>query len=368
MNVSLGARAFSRIITAFACASCTSLVSSCAASRVLAAPHCHVIVYPIAGKYRKTTRHLGGPGLLLDGGGTDVDAAWQWMHDRLTGSALVKGGNVVVLTADRDNAYTPWILKVARFASARTLSIPPCASHRAIDDLGHYIDGADAVFFAGGDQANYVIWKKSALIAAVRRVYARGGIVGGTSAGLAIQGEYVYDSVAADRLLPASGEVHTADAARNPFEPELSFTYRYFDWPMLRNTIVDTHFARRNRFGRLVAFMARLLYDHGDRRATIRGLGIDERSALVVNARGIATLLMQPAHGGYVTRGVYLLTGEYPHRLAHGKALDYSVEVMHVHTNAQRFDLRRFKTNAKPYSVIVNGTRSPFYNRNPYAR
>ncbi len=83
------------------------------------------------------------------------------------------------------------------------------------------VDKADAVYFAGGDQANYVIWKGSALIDAVKRVYARGGVVGGGSAGLAIQGAVVYDSVAGDRL---NVETHTKDAVNNPLEPRISFT------------------------------------------------------------------------------------------------------------------------------------------------
>ncbi len=351
---------------------CLTIVAiACAwslAPRASASADCVPKVYPIAGRYRTTAHPLGGPGLLLDGGGTDVDAAWRWMHDRLMGGSARIGGNVIVLTADRDNAYDSWIVQVARFASARTLSIPPCASPKAIDSLVRYVDGADAVFFAGGDQANYAIWKGNALIAAVRHVYARGGIVGGTSAGLAIQGEFAFDYLAADRLLPASGGVRTPDATHDPFEPELSFTHNLFQWPMLRNTITDTHFARRNRFGRLAAFMARLLHDRGDRNATIRGLGIDERSALVVGAHGIATLLMQPAKGGYVTRGAYLLTGAFPHDMSRGKPLDYTVQVTHLRTNGERFDLARAAGPSEHYSVTVDGTHAPYYNRDPYAR
>ena len=60
------------------------------------------------------------------------------------------------------------------------------------------VQRAEIVFFAGGDQCNYVrLIKGTALEAAVEAVHARGGGVGGTSAGEAIQGEIVYDSCTA---------------------------------------------------------------------------------------------------------------------------------------------------------------------------
>jgi cyanophycinase-like exopeptidase len=327
---------------------------------------CTPIVYPLTGTYAHARRPLGGPGLLLDGGGTDVDAAWRWMHRILTGSATRRGGNVVVLTAHPDNAYTPWILQVAPFASARTIAIPSCAPRELIDPLAAYINGADAVFFAGGDQAHYVIWKGSRLIDAIRRLYARGGVVGGTSAGLAIQGQVVFDSVAADRVFKGDEDVATPDAVRNPFEPAISFTTHLFYWPPLAATITDTHFARRNRFGRLTAFMARILHDGLLSRRRVYGLGIDERSALCVDRDGIATLFEQPANGGYVTQGAFLLSGGPPENLKPGEPLRYSVEVSHLRIPGERYDLVHKAGPADRYTITVDGSKPPFYSRNPY--
>jgi cyanophycinase len=327
---------------------------------------CKPMVYPLAGRYVASAR-LGGPGLLLDGGGTDVDAAWRWMHATLIGSATRRGGNVVVLRATLDNAYSPWILTVAPFASARTITIPPCSTKADIDALSSYVDGADAVFFAGGDQAHYVPWKGTKLLAAVRRVYARGGVVGGTSAGLAIQGAVAFDSVAADRLLTEE-DVATPDAVRNPLEPTISFTTGLFAWPPLRDTITDSHFAKRNRFGRLAAFMALIQERRLLAGPLVYGLGIDERSALCVDRNGIATLFEQPARGRYVTQGAYLLTGERAQRPASGMPLWYEVNVARLHVNGEHFDLVHRRGPADRYTVIVDGRRTPPYNRNPYAR
>jgi cyanophycinase-like exopeptidase len=62
-------------------------------------------------------------------------------------------------------------------------------------DVVEAVRNAEFVFFAGGDQCNYIRWiKDTPVSAAVKEVYERGGAIGGTSAGLAIQGEIAYDA------------------------------------------------------------------------------------------------------------------------------------------------------------------------------
>ncbi|MBV8720994.1 MAG: hypothetical protein JO277_02520 [Candidatus Eremiobacteraeota bacterium] len=178
------------------------------------AANCIPHVYAPAGTYRQTVVPLHGPGLVLQGGGTDIDPLVTWMHDTLSGGARGRFGNVVVMRAYGDNDYDTYMQALGPFQSVRTIVIPPCADARDVDAQAAYVAGADAVFFSGGDQANYARWKDSALIAAVRNVWARGGVVGGTSAGLAIQGEYAYDSVAADRLHPTTTTTRCARGTR----------------------------------------------------------------------------------------------------------------------------------------------------------
>jgi cyanophycinase-like exopeptidase len=303
---------------------------------------------------------------LLDGGGTDIDAAWRWMHDTLVGKAT-RGGNVLILRATGTDDYDPYALQTARFASARTLLVPACTPRAQVDALAKYADAADAVFFSGGDQAHYAAWKGSALISAVRRAYARGGVVGGTSAGLAIQGAVVYDSVAADRVLAADAEVRSPDATKNPYEPAISFTTGLFRYPPLTAVITDTHFAKRDRFGRLAAFMARALRDGLIRGNRVYGVAVDERSALVVDRHGVATLLENPYAGGYRTRGAYIITGGRAARIAPGKPLLYTVHVVHLSRSGQRFNLYTKHGDGRRYDVTVDGSRSSIYSRDPYS-
>jgi cyanophycinase-like exopeptidase len=282
------------------------------------------------------------------------------MQRRIAGERR-PGGNLVVLRASGSDAYDKPLLREGSFASVQTVLIPPCASRAEVDRAAHVVDRADGVFFAGGDQSNYVVWKGSALMAAVKRVYARGGVVGGGSAGLAIQGAVVYDAVAADRF---DEDTHTSDAVQTPLEARISFTTGLFAWPALTGTITDTHFVTRDRFGRSVVFLARMLSDHLLPGATtVYALGVDEGSAVGVDTDGMGTLF-----NGRGARGAYLVRASKRPSLPAGQPICYTVDVSHVAHNGERFDLLA-KTTMEPwYRVTVDGTRTPVYSRSPYRR
>jgi peptide/nickel transport system substrate-binding protein len=328
---------------------------------------CGPRVYAPVGTYARTRAPLQGPGLILEGGGTDIDAEWHWAHDTISGGSHARFGNVVVLRAHGTNDYDPYIAPLGPFQSVRTIIIPPCATRAQVDAMAPYVDGADVLFFSGGDQANYAPWKGSALIDAVRRIRARGGVEGGTSAGLAIQGAYGYDSVAADRLHPNddSFEVRTPDATRDPLEPEISFTANMFAWPPLRSVITDTHFARRDRFGRLIAFLANIEQSQHLRTGTVYGLAVDERSALLVDRSGIATLA-EYRGSGYRTRGAYLIHLVNVEPLRPGRPLVATVEVLHLGRPGAKLDLPAKRGDGTIYRLTVDGGKTPPYSRDPY--
>ncbi len=338
------------------------LAFAVALSGATPAPKCSVTVFPRYGTY-VATRRLHGPGLLLDGGGAEdaPDSSLAWLHRRLVGEGAPRGGNVVILRAYGANVNDKHFYKFANLASVQTVLIPPCASRSQVDSVAPIIDKADAVFFSGGDQANYVIWKGSALIAAVKRVYARAGVVGGGSAGLAIQGAVVYDSVAGDRL---DKETHTRDAVANPLEPTISFTTGLFAWPALADTITDTHLVVRDRFGRMVVFLARILHDYLLPGATtVYALGIDEASSVGVDPDGMATVFNGP--GG---RGAYLVRADSSPQLAANEPLKYTVSVSHVARDGERFDLLHKRTSEPWFTETIDGTKTPIYSPSPYRR
>ena len=315
----------------------------------------------------KPSGALRGPGLVLSGAGflgMPYDEVLRWLAGRMPPSPK-RTGNLLVLQASGEDDYTDVFYRASRLASVREILVPPCAPRSAVDAVAPYVNAADAVLFAGGDQSNYVAWKGSALMAAVRRVYARGGVVGGGSAGLAIQGQVVYDAVGADRVLPDDVDLGSQLAARNPYGPAVTLTTGLFAWPPLDATITDTHFARRNRFGRLAAFMARAYHGGLIRGPRVYGLGVDEGSTLIVDPNGVATLLERTGVP-YRTRGAYILSGGAPRRIGPGEPLLYTVEVTHLTVAGSGYDLVHHRGAGVRYAVTVDGSRPGLYDRDPY--
>lgn len=345
-----------------------ALLASSPGSPITSAPEsaraaCALKTYPRVGRQADAALRPGGPGLVLMGGGRDVDDAFRWMARTINGPSGGPGGDVVVIRASGDNAYDSYIHSLGRFNSVRTVVVPACATTRVLADAAALIRKAQGVFFAGGDQAEYVAWKGTALSLAVQRVYDRGGVVGGTSAGLAILGQFAYDSVVADRQ---NTIVRSADAISNPYETSISFTACMFAFPPLRDAITDSHFIARDRLGRLAAFMARLAAAKTrlNRSARILGIGINERTAIVIDRHGLGTLKTQGPKAAAL-----MLVADRPAIAAPGEPLVYQgLTVTRLDRAGQTFDFNRWCGHEATYRLSVDGRRKRFYSpANPYA-
>ena len=220
-------------------------------------------------------------GFALMGGGTDLDEAFQFLCERAS------GGDFLVLRATGDDAYNPYIRGLCRLNSVATLIIP---NREAAADpfVGDAIRHASAIFIAGGDQANYVrYWMNTPVQTAINDAIGRGVPIGGTSAGLAVLGQYLY-SAQADKSDDPNLDSKTAMA--DPFGARIDLSSGFLDIPVLNGIITDTHFRRRDRMGRLLVFLARL-NESEDKEPGIRGIGVDERSAVLVEPDGRAHVI-----------------------------------------------------------------------------
>lgn len=268
-------------------------------------------------------------GLLLAGGGSDVDAAMAWF------AARAGGGDIVVLRASGTDGYNPYLFALAPVDSVQTFRVD---SRLGADhpDLIRAVDGAEAVFIAGGDQSDYVrCWKGTRLARAIARVLERGVSVGGTSAGLAILGEFDFAAIA--------GTLTSDDALVDPYGERVALERDFLTAPRLAATITDSHFAARDRMGRLVAFLARIVTDGWA--ASPRGLGIDEATAVTVEPSGQATVLGDGA--------AYLVAAPGPpERCSPGAPLTYrGVPVLRVPAGAG-FDVGTWSSQqATAYTV-----------------
>jgi cyanophycinase len=206
------------------------------------------------------------PTTVLMGGGPDVDDAFKWMI-RKGG-----GGNFVVIRATGTDAYNPYIFAMGGVRSVETLVVP---SREAASDpfVLQRIRGAEALFIAGGDQNDYLqFWKGTPLASALQDLANRNIPIGGTSAGLAVLGQFIYSG--------ASQSVTSSDALANPYGKNVTLDRDFIALPPLTRAITDSHLDAHDRMGRLVTFMARVVNDGWTGMA--RGVGVDVETALLV--------------------------------------------------------------------------------------
>jgi len=228
-----------------------------------------------------TPRTTGG--VLLAGGGTDQPDAFRWLF------AHAGGGDIVVLRASGADGYHPFAMKIGGLDSIESFVVKSRDASRdatLLDRLGR----AEAIFFAGGDQSRYVtFFKDTPVETLVNAAAARGVPIGGTSAGLAILGEFSYSAMRAS--------ITTAQALADPLSPDITIDRDFLALAHLDGLITDSHVVERGRLGRTVAFMARLHQDGwlsatGTRPARpSRALAIDRETAVLLERDGTATVV-----------------------------------------------------------------------------
>jgi len=211
------------------------------------------------------------PGLFLAGGGGDVEAAWRWFI------GCAGGGDIVILRASGADGYNDYLhRRIGGVDSVETLLFRSPEEARDPAAL-EVIARAEGLFLAGGDQARYVAWWKDGPVGAAINAHLRAGKpLGGSSAGLAVLGEYHFPAL--------RDTVTSATALRDPFAPAVTLGSGFIAAPALAGILTDSHFAARQRLGRLVVFLARLRADGAP--ASLAGLGIDEATALCVEPDG----------------------------------------------------------------------------------
>jgi cyanophycinase-like exopeptidase len=259
---------------------------------------------------------------VLQGGGDDIDLNYIRMAER------GGGGDFVVLRASGDDDYNDYIFALCRCDSVETIVF---SNREAAFDPGIVatIRNAEALFIAGGDQSNYVkYWKGTPVQDAIHHAAAKPAPIGGTSAGMAILGEFVY---------AAFGESLTsAVALADPFAADVTLDRDFIALPRLRRVLTDQHLQERDRIGRTVVLLARLMRDGWD--PDPRAIAADRETALHIDpADGTAEVFSTADHP---TPYVYFLRPtQPPERCEPGQPLTLqNVDVYRIGPGG-RFDL-----------------------------
>lgn len=215
---------------------------------------------------------LPGP-LVIVGGGT-VPAEAREMFVALGGKDQAKivyvptASEYADTPAEHEGMLKPW--RAYKPASIQLLH----TRDRAVADSPEFVKPlteATAVWFGGGDQGRITAAYRGTLFEKeLRKLHARGGVIGGTSAGAAVQ----------------SDPMITGGSTKAETGPGLG---------LLPGFVIDQHFVARNRQKRLAGVIA----DHPG----LVGLGIDESTAVVAQGRklrvvGKSTATVMLAAGG----------------------------------------------------------------------
>jgi cyanophycinase len=280
-------------------------------------------------------------GVAMMGGGSDLDEAFLW----LCGKA--NGGDFLILRAHGSADYNPYVKGLCKANSVATLIIP---SRKAAQKarVAEIIAQAEAIFIAGGDQSRYVnFWKGTPVEDAINAHVAAGKPIGGTSAGLAVLGQFVYGCLE-DK--PDDADLASPEVLADPYTKRVTVLRDFLKVPGLDGVLTDSHFASRNRMGRSLGFLARIVADGWSK--TPRAIAIDEKSALLVEASGRGKVVGTGL-------GVYFLqVTDAPEVCKPGQPLTLrNVAAYHAPTGAA-FDVRAWNGDGgEAYSISVESGR-----------
>jgi len=189
------------------------------------------------------------------------------------------------------------------------------------------LDGATGVFFTGGDQLRISSQIGDTPIEArIRQIWHEGGVLAGTSAGASVMSDTMM-------VRGSSAETHRIGDLR--MAPGLG---------LVRDVIIDQHFAERGRFGRLLGAVAQS--------PRVLGVGIDEDTAMVVEGDAFRVI-----GGG----AVYVVDGEgvTASNIAEGrtdKTLSMFDVRVHVLASGDGLDLTTRRPLGQP--TPIRGSRS----------
>ncbi len=153
-----------------------------------------------------------------------------------------------------------------RKLGAKNIVVIPYREQKDLEDPKtlEVLKKATGVWFGGGRQWNFMdAYEGTRAPALFNDVLARGGVIGGSSAGATIQGDYMV------RGAPAGPMIMMCEG----YERALGF---------LPGTAIDQHFSARKRFGDMTGFMKTY--------PQFLGIGLDEATDIVV--RGSAAEIL----------------------------------------------------------------------------
>ena len=272
------------------------------------------------------------PGFALMGGG-EQHPALKFLCER------ANVGDFLILRANTEDDYAQKVNEEIRGLCPLNSAATIVFSEREDSDdakLVEHIAQAEAIFIAGGDQSNYVrFWQDTPVEDALNRHIASGKPIGGSSAGLAVLGEFSFSSMI--------DTIHSPAALADPYANKVTISRDFLRIPLLTGIITDTHFVKRDRMGRLVVFLARILADGWAKQ--VRAIAVEEGAAVLLEPDGQAKVIGSGA--------AYFLEAHHPPEVCRSKTpLSFSGISVHRAPLGASFNVKDWKgTGGEDYQL-----------------
>lgn|SRR5436190_1584746 len=166
-----------------------------------------------------------------------------------------RGANGALVAYEEQRIIAPWVRLGLKHVRMLHTADPKVAD---TEEFAKVLRDADAVWFNGGRQWNIVdSYANTLTYREFHKVLERGGVIGGSSAGATIQGEYLVrgDTSGADVMMTA--------------EPTHQEAFKF-----LRKVAIDQHINTRNRWDHLIPVIQKY--------PKFLGIGLSEATAIIV--------------------------------------------------------------------------------------
>jgi cyanophycinase len=271
-------------------------------------------------------RHRPKGTLLIIGGHEDKE------DDRLILRRVaehVGSEKLVVATLASDEAQESWedYERVFRNIGVRHVHHLKVAERRDADSAAalRTLEGAGAVFFTGGDQLRITSTiGDTPTFSRIFEIFLQGGLLAGTSAGASVMSETM--------MVSGNGEASHRIDDNLRLAPGFGFA---------RDMVIDQHFAERGRINRLLAVIAQ--------NPRVIGIGIDENTAIEMDARGTFTVL---GSGGVTVLDGRTVRDSSVASDNADRTMSLFGATLHLLSQGDRFDMRAREPERRPAEEV----------------
>ncbi len=220
--------------------------------------------------------------VIVGGGGMPEELTQKFIE-------LAGGPDSLIVVLPTANPDSPAAREAAFLVRAGARNVKILKAHRREEvESAAFLDvvkAARGIWFGGGRQWRFVdAYEGTPAVSAFHDVLTRGGVIGGSSAGATIQGDYLV------RGSPLGNEEMMAAGYERGFA-------------FLPGTAIDQHFSQRKRF----ADMTKVMAAHPQ----LLGIGLDESTAIIVRGSSAEVVGKHKVH--FYDRSKPVVEGEPDH-------------------------------------------------------